>query len=121
MSQAPKQERTDEQQVNHRRNKRQQDLKQENVRNGDPAERAIPLPAYCVAVLPDSLERAVGPAKALPDEGLQGLRDLGIGDSVLVIEDFPAPLADRYRQVRVLGHRVAGKSAAVPKKIGAPG
>src|SRR4029077_5704389 len=107
-------------QINHGRNQGQNNLEQENVGNGDQAERAIARFADGVAMLPDGLQRAKGPAESLADQCLHGVGDFGAADGVLVVNNLPAIAADGERQVGIFSNRVAGEAAVAAKQVGAP-
>ncbi len=58
---------------------RQQNLEQENVGQSDPAERAVARAADGVAMFPDGLQRAKGPAEALANQSSRPFRELRSG------------------------------------------
>ena len=62
---SPEKNRKSEKKIDDGRDERQQNLKQENVGQSDRAERAVARAADGVAMFPDGLERAKGPAEAL--------------------------------------------------------
>ena len=102
----PESDREQKQKIDDRRDERQQDLEQKNVGNRHPTERAVARPADGVAVLPDGLQRAECPAKALANQGFDGFGDFGAADGVFVIDDFPAVASDREGEVGVFRHGV---------------
>src|SRR6266487_1255119 len=55
----------EQKQIHHRRNRDEDDLEKPNARQTEPAERAIIPIEHHVAVFPETLQRAVGPAKTL--------------------------------------------------------
>ena len=76
--------------------------------------------AHGIAMLPDGLQGAEGPAEALPDEHVDGFRYLGTADGLFVIENLPPGTANGESKVSVFGHRIAGKATVRAKQIGAP-
>src|SRR5690606_20464921 len=58
----------DEQKIGERRQRRERDLEEPHLRQRDHAERAMARIESEGAVLPQTLQRAIGPAEALPGE-----------------------------------------------------
>ena len=77
-------------QIDDRRNERQHQLKHKNIGQRNPAQRAVFGPQQRVAVLPERLQRAEGPAKSLANQRPGSFWSFGPGNSVFVIADAPA-------------------------------
>ena len=111
LAERPQNQRAEEHQVDDRRNQRQSELEDENVGQRDPAERAVFRTEERVAVFPESLQRAEGPAEALANELAGGFGGFGPGDGFFVVADAPAEAADRDGEVGVFGDGVGGDAA----------
>ena len=111
LRQDPEQQRAKEHEVDDRRNQRQHQLKYKNVRKRDPAERSVFWPEKRVAVLPEGLQRAEGPAETLADELPGCFRSFRPGDGLFVVADAPTEAADRNGQIGVFGHGVRSDAA----------
>src|ERR1700719_795174 len=107
LSESPKRNRQQEKQIDNRRDQRQQNLKQENIRYRNPSESSVARLADRVAVLPDGLQCAEGPAEALANQSFDGLGNFGAADCVFIVENFPTFAADREREVGIFSDRVA--------------
>src|SRR5690348_15529850 len=90
LGKSPEDNGEEEQEIDHRRDERKQNLEQENVGKSNPAKRAVALAANGVAMLPDGLQSAVSPTEALANESVHGVGDFGAADGVFVIKNFPA-------------------------------
>ena len=86
-------------------------LKDENIRQRNPAERAVLGPEERVAVLPERLQRAKGPAESLANQSAGRFRSFGPGDGFFVITDAPAQAANPDGQVGVFRHGIRGDAA----------
>src|ERR1700751_3925851 len=107
LSESPKRDRHQEKQIDNRRDQWQQNLKQENFRYCDPAESPVARLADRVAVLPDGLQCAEGPAEALANQSFDRLGNFGAPDCVFIVENLPAFAADREREVSIFRDCVA--------------
>src|SRR5262249_33057264 len=121
LGQAPEGDREQEQEIDYRRDQRQQNLEEKNIGYGDPTESSVAGLANGVAGFPDGLQRAEGPAEALANQGFDGLRDFGAADGIFVVENLPAFATDGEGEVGIFGNRVARKSAVTFQNVGAPG
>ncbi len=106
LRQAPKQQATEEEQVNDGGNQRESDLEDENVGQGDPTECAMLQPEQSTAVLPEGLQGAKGPTETLSNEGLWSDGGFGPGDGIFVIGDAPAEAANGDGEIGVFGDGV---------------
>src|ERR1700746_3698344 len=97
LSEPPKRNRQEEKQIDNRRDQRQQNLEQENIRYRNPSESSVARPADRVAVLPDGLQCAESPAETLANQGFDRLGNFGAPDWALLLENFPACGAQRAR------------------------
>ena len=107
----------DREEVDQRREQRQRDLEEDEVREAAAADRMLARTPERRAVLPHGLQRPVAPAVALPPEAAERRRRLGPGARVLLVDDAPAGASDRERQVGVLGERRAGDAAHVDEHL----
>src|SRR6185437_14750977 len=121
LRESPEKNRKQEKKIDDGRDKRQQNLEQENVGQSDPAERAVARAADGVAMLPDGLERAKGPAEALANQTLDRVGNFGVADGVFVVENFPAMPTDGEGEVGVFGDGVSGETSAGAHDFRTPG
>src|SRR5208283_2668178 len=121
LRQAPKQQATEEEQVNDGGNQRESDLEDENVGQGDPTERAMLQPEQSTAVLPEGLQGAKGPTKTLANQGLWRDGGFGPGDGVFVVSDAPAEAANGDGEIGVFGDRVRSDATGGFDGLAAPG
>src|SRR6266581_225401 len=111
LSQSPEQHRTEKHEIDDGRNQRQHQLEHENIRQRDPAKRAVFRAQKRVAMLPEGLQGAEGPAESLADELSRLFRGFGPGDGFFVVADAPTETPNRYGQIGVLGDRVCSDPA----------
>ena len=97
LSERPEQQRAEEHQVDDRRDQWQGKLEDENIWQRDPAERAVFRAEERVAVLPEGLQRAEGPAETLANKLSRRFGSFGPGDRFLVVSDAPAEATQRDR------------------------
>ena len=95
-------------------------LKDENVGQRDPTERAEFRAEERVAVLPEGLQRSEGPAEALANELAGGFGRFGPGDGFFVVADAPAEAANRDGEVGIFGDSVGGDAAGGGDRFLAP-
>ena len=96
--------------VDQRRDERQQDLEEDHVRQGAPADPAVSRGVAAddgALVLPDRLHRAERPAVALTPEPAEGRGRLGPGSRVLGVDHPVTQAPDGEGEVGVLGEGVA--------------
>src|SRR4029077_38536 len=110
LAKCPQNQRTEEHQIDDRRDQRQRELKNKDVRQSDPAESAVLRAEQCVAVLPERLQRAESPPEALADKRARGFGSFGPGDSFFVVADAPAEAADGDGEIGIFSNRVGGDS-----------
>src|SRR5581483_5824532 len=72
--------------IDERREQRQEKLEQPRLRDGNQAERAVARLERGVTMLPQALQRAEGPAEALLDEAAHRVRRLGPGERRRVVQ-----------------------------------
>ena len=97
--------------IDHRRERDEQDLEKPDARQTEPAERAIAPVKDFVAMFPETLQRAVSPAKTLPRERAQGLRRFRPGDCVRRVNDAVDRVVQSEGQIGILRQRVEAQPA----------
>ena len=83
----------DDEQVDHGRGRCEEDLEEPEAGHRDPAEGASARVKQGVAVFPEALEGAEGPAKALAEKAPHGFRAFSPADGTIRVGDAPAVLA----------------------------
>jgi len=121
LRESPEKNRKQEKKIDDGRDERQQNLKQENVGQSDPAERAVTRAADGVAMFPDGLQSAESPAEALANQTLDRVGDFGVADGVFVVENFPAVAANGEGEVGVFRDSVSRETSARAHDLRAPG
>src|SRR5690606_22868983 len=97
------------------------DLKNEDVRYGDEADRpAVPEPE-CVQMLERDLQHAEHPAEALRNELARGLGGFSKSNCSFFIGDPIASANEPQREVRVLGKGVGSEAAGAEHGAPRPG
>src|SRR5579871_2422888 len=120
LAERPQHQRAEEHEIDDRRDQRQKKLKDKNIGERDPSERAELWTEERVAVLPESLQRAEGPPETLANQLAGGFGSFGPGDSFFVVADAPAEAADRDGEVSVFGDRVRCDAAGGRDRFLAP-
>ena len=116
----PHEQRAEKQQVDHRREQRQQKLEQKHVRQGDPAQRAVFCASQRVAMFPERLQRAERPAETLADQRGRGFRRVGPADRFFLVINFPARATDGDGQIGIFRDGIRGETAGIVDRFGAP-
>src|SRR5579863_5457962 len=120
LTKRPQHQRAKKHQVDDRRDERQEKLEHKYVWKCDPSKRAELWTEKRVAVLPERLQRAEGPAEALANELASGFRCLGPGYRFFVVADAPTEAANRDGEVGVFRNRVRRDAAGGCDRFFAP-
>src|SRR5262249_57764943 len=94
-------------------NSHENNLEKPNVRQTEPAKRAIVPVEYHVAMFPEALQRAVSPSEALTRQCANGLRRFCPGDGVGNVNN-PLPMSvQRQGKIRVFGKGLQTKTTGL--------
>ena len=106
--------------VHQRADGHQQDLEKPDRGQTEAAERPVAGAAHQVAMFPQALQGAEGPAETLPGQGGPGFRRLGPGNGMRRIADPVAGAVQAEGQVGILGQGVAADAARGHDRRAAP-
>src|SRR5579864_1493591 len=104
----PEYEGAEEHQVDDWGNQRQHQLKNKDIGQCDPAEGAVLRTEERVAVLPERLQRAKGPAETLANQSACRFRGFRPSDGFFVVTDTPSEAANSDGEVGVFRDGIRG-------------
>src|SRR5436190_5603375 len=114
-------QRCNQEQIHHGRNGHKNDLEKPNARQTEPSKRAIVPVEHHVAVFPETLQRAVGPAETLSRQCAHTFRRFCPRDCVGHINDPLSVSVQRKRQISVFSERLQTQPACFIDRVFANG
>src|SRR6266849_6077274 len=111
----------EQEQIDHWCDRDEDDLKKPNAWQTEPAERAIVPVEHHVAMFPEALQRAVGPAKTLSRQRAHALRRFRPSDRARHVDDSLPMFVQRKSQIGVFSERLQTEAARLIDRILANG